>query len=87
MAKKKQFADDLDQGKNAEQEKEAQSINQYDSLHDKWNDIQDAYIKKYPELETEELFFEGGGFEGLLEKISEIREKPVKEIRTEIENW
>lgn len=62
-------------------------MNQYTTLHDKWNDIQEDYLKKHPELETEELFFEGGGFEGLLEKISEVRGKSVEDIRTEIQNW
>jgi hypothetical protein len=86
MEKKKRFADDLDKGRN-DPKGESESMNQYGSLHDKWNDIQEAYLEKYPELETEELYFEGGGFEGLLEKISEIRGKTVKEIRTEIQNW
>ncbi|HZJ18853.1 MAG TPA: hypothetical protein VFD35_00685 [Pricia sp.] len=62
-------------------------LNQYETLHDKWNDIQEEYLKKYPQLEDEDLHFESGGFEGLLEKISEIQGKPVKEIRSEIENW
>ncbi len=62
-------------------------LNQYETLHDKWNDIQEAYLRKYPQLEKENLFFESGGFEGLIEKISEIRGKSVKEIRSEIENW
>lgn len=62
-------------------------LNQYETLHDKWNGIQEEYLKKYPKLNEEELYFESGGFEGLLEKISEIRGKSVKEIRSEIENW
>ncbi len=62
-------------------------LNQYETLHDKWNDIQEAYLRKYPQLEKENLFFESGGFEGLIEKISEIRGKSVEEIRSEIENW
>ncbi|HZJ21469.1 MAG TPA: hypothetical protein VFD35_14105, partial [Pricia sp.] len=62
-------------------------LNQYETLHDKWNDIQEAYLRKYPQLKKENLFFESGGFEGLIEKISEIRGKSVEEIRSEIENW
>ena len=62
-------------------------LNQYETLHDKWNEIQEAYMQKYPQLEDEELYFESGGFDGLLAKISEIRGKPVDEIRSEIENW
>jgi hypothetical protein len=62
-------------------------LNQYEMLHDKWNDIQEAYLQKYPQLEDEELHFESGGFDGLLVRISEVRGKPVEEIRSEIENW
>jgi len=62
-------------------------LNRYGTLHDKWNDIQEEYLRKYPKLEEEDLVFESGGFEGLLEKISEIRGKAVKEIRSEIERW
>ncbi|WP_373518003.1 hypothetical protein [Pricia sp.] len=62
--------------------------NQYETLHDKWNVIQEEYLKKYPKLaEKEDLYLESVGFEGLLEKISEIRDKPIEEIRREIENW
>lgn len=87
MEKKRKFADDLDQGETHPEEESGRDINQYDSLHDKWNDIQEAYLEKHPELETEDLVFEGGGFGGLLEKIAEIQGKTVKEVRTEIETW
>ncbi|MDT7827613.1 hypothetical protein RQM65_02900 [Pricia sp. S334] len=86
MSIKRNFADDLDQG--GDPEKDGTSdLNQYGNLHDKWNDIQEEYLKKYPDLETEDLYFEGGGFEGLLERIAEVREMTVKEIRAEIRNW
>jgi hypothetical protein len=62
-------------------------LNRYETLHDKWNDIQEAYLQKYPKLEKDDLYFDSGGFEGLVERISEIRGKSVKEIRSEIENW
>jgi len=62
-------------------------LNQYETLHDKWNDIQEAYLQKYPKLEEEQLYFQSGGFEGLLKRISEIRGKSVEEIRSEIEKW
>ncbi len=87
MEKKRRFADDLDQGKDTAGNEEGSDMNQYDTLHDKWNHIQADYLEKYPALETEELYFEGGGFEGLLEKISQIRGKSTDEVRTEIENW
>lgn len=86
MAKKRHFADDLDQGDN-DPESDGKNMNHYGALPDKWNDIQEEYLKKYPELETEDLYFEGGGFEGLLEKISRLREKSVDDIRTEIRRW
>lgn len=84
---KKSFADDLDEGDKNKRSDESTDLNQYDTLHDKWNDIQENYLRKYPELDTEDLYFEGGGFEGMLEKISEIRGKSVEEIRQEISTW
>ena len=87
MEKKRHFADDLDQGHGKEKDKVEEDVNQYASLQDKWNDIQDGYLEKYPELETEELLLAGGGFEGLLESIGKILNKPVKEVREEIKNW
>lgn len=66
---------------------EEKDLNQYNSLRDKWNDIQQDYLSKYPELEALDLYYESGGFQGLLEKISSQRNKSVKEIRAEIENW
>ena len=62
-------------------------MNQYETLHDKWKVIQDEYLEKHPELDTGDFYFDSGGFEGVLEKISEIRGKPIEEIRSEIENW
>ncbi len=66
---------------------EDSDMNHYATIHDKWNDIQDEYLRKYPEVETEDLYFDSGGFEGMLEKISELRGKSIQEIRSEIENW
>jgi hypothetical protein len=60
---------------------------QYKEPADKWNAIQEEYLAKYPELDMEDLYFESGGFEGLLEKISKVRGKSVEEIRKEIINW
>lgn len=86
MTKKRHFADDLDQGGNSHQEG-SQNLNQYGNLQNKWNAIQDDYLKKYPDLETDDLYFEGGGFVGLLEKISELRGISIQEVRAEIANW
>ncbi len=61
--------------------------NQHKNLGDKWNQIQEEYFVKYPELDAEDLYFESGGFQGLLQKISEVRNEPIKEIRSEIESW
>ncbi len=63
------------------------NLNQYETLQDKWNDIQEQYLSKYPKLEVKELYYVSGGFAGLLEKISEILGKTVEEIRSEIKNW
>lgn len=62
-------------------------VNQYETLHDKWNVIKEEYMAKFPQLDTQDLVFESGGFEGLLAKISEIREKSIDDIRLEIEKW
>ncbi|MBU3025206.1 hypothetical protein Q4603_20090 [Zobellia galactanivorans] len=59
----------------------------YESLRDKWNDIQEEYLKEHPNVELGDLYFETGGFERVLEKISEVTNKTVPEIRSEIENW
>lgn len=62
-------------------------MNQFETLHRKWNEIQEEYLNNYPELETGDFYFDSGGFQGILEKISEIRGKDIEEIRSEIENW
>ncbi|MUH34592.1 hypothetical protein D9O36_01955 [Zobellia amurskyensis] len=59
----------------------------YESLRDKWNDIQEEYLKEHPNVELGDLYFETGGFERVLEKISEVTNKSVPEIHSEIENW
>ena len=61
--------------------------NQYESLRDKWGSIQDEYLDKYPELDIDDLYFESGGIEGLLEKISEVSGRSIDEIRKEIMKW
>ncbi len=61
--------------------------NQHKNLGDKWNQIQEEYLAKYSELDTEDLYFESGGFQGLLQKIGEVRNESIEEIRSEIENW
>lgn len=76
----------IDRESNVDWNDEGSDINRYDTLHDKWNDIQEEYFRKYPELEIEDLYFESGGFEGTLEKISELRGNAIEEIRSEIEN-
>ena len=87
MPKERHFADDLDQGGDPDKKEGTPDLNQYGNLHDKWNDIQEEYLTAYPDLEAEDLYFEGGGFEGLLERIAEIRGMTVKEVRTEIRDW
>ncbi len=86
MKIKRQFADDLDQGGNNHKEG-GQNLNQHGGLQNKWNAIQDDYLKKYPDLEIDDLYFEGGGFKRLLEKISELRGISIQEVRSEIANW
>lgn len=83
---KKNFADDLDSNKNNEKE-QGDNLHGTDTPHDKWNDIQDEYLKKYPEVNLEDLYFEAGGFERILEKIAEVRKLPIAEVRKEIEQW
>jgi hypothetical protein len=84
MAKERRsFADDLE---STPDDKASKGI-QYTQLEDKWNVIQEDYINAHPELDMEDLYFESGGFEGLLEKISEVRNKSVEEVRSEIQQW
>ncbi len=84
---KEGWADDVNRDNNVNWKNDDNDLNQYKEPADKWNAIQEEYISRYPELDTEDLYYESGGFEGVLEKISEIRGKSVDEIRTEIENW
>lgn len=84
---RKKFADDLDSKDHKPKNETGSDINQYETVHDKWNKIQEEYLQKYPELDAEDLFFEGGGFERVLEKISEIRGNSIEDVRTEILNW
>lgn len=84
---RRNFGDDLDQGDPIGKKSSSSDLNQYESLHDKWNDIQEEYLSEHSQLETEDLYFESGGFEGLLEKIAKVRGKTVDEIRSEIKNW
>lgn len=81
------FADDLDSGNKSADTQNNSGLNQYTELADKWNSIQEEYIAAYPDLDMEDLYFESGGFEGVLEKISKVRGKKVAEIRTELEQW
>ncbi|SDB63036.1 hypothetical protein SAMN03097699_2802 [Flavobacteriaceae bacterium MAR_2010_188] len=83
---KEHFADDL-ANQDHKHYDESTGTQNHNDLEDKWNEIQDEYIASIPELETEDLYFEGGGFNGMLQKMSEITGKSVKEIRNEIENW
>ena len=62
-------------------------LNGHESLRDKWGSIQEEYIDKYPELDIDDLYFESGGVERLLEKISTVIGKSIEEIRTEILEW
>ncbi len=84
---RRDFPDDLDSDKKSAGKETNDDLNQYTELEDKWNSIQEEYINSYPDLELEDLYFESGGFEGLLEKISKVRGKKVAEIRSEIEHW
>lgn len=84
---KRHFADDLDQGGHKASNNADADLNQYAELADKWNAIQEAYVEAYPELDVEDLYFESGGFEGILEKIAKVCKTSVKEIRTEIQKW
>ncbi len=80
------FADDLDQ-KNNEHHNASEGDKNHNDIEDKWNEIQEEYINAQPNLDTEDLYFEGGGFNGMLEKMSEKLGKSVAEIREEIQNW
>ncbi len=83
---KEDFADDLKQGRDGDGRQKSE-LNQYRELADKWNAIQEAYLDKHPELSMDDLYYEGGGFEGLIEKIAEVRGTSVDEVRKEIADW
>lgn len=86
MEDKEKFNDDLNQDNKINKEESSEGINRND-LATKWNEIQEEYIAKYKELDTQDLYFEGGGFTGMLNKMAEILGKSTDQIRTEIENW
>lgn len=83
---KEKFADDLDQ-QEREHQKESAGGKNHNDLADKWNEIQEEYIEAQPGLDTEDLYFEGGGFNGMIQKISEITGKSTDTIRKEIAEW
>lgn len=83
----KEHREDINRDSNVDWNDRGSDLNQYDTLSDKWNDIQESYFEKYPEIDKQDLFYDSGGFEGLLERISEVRDKTVEEIRKEIANW
>ena len=85
--KKRHFADDIDQRGNIDSNDTGSDLNQYNELEDKWNAIQEEYLEAYPDVEVEDLYFESGGFEGVLEKIAKIRNTTVEKVRNEIQKW
>ncbi|GGW45432.1 hypothetical protein [Arenibacter certesii] len=82
---KKDFPDDLENDNI--NNKEPRNLNQYDTPREKWNDIQEEYLKKHKEINLEDLYFEAGGFERVVEKIAEVRGISISEVRKEIEEW
>lgn len=84
--KKEHFADDLDQQEN-QHYKGDEGFKSHNNLADKWNEIQEEYMGAHPGLDTADLYFEGGGFNGMLLKISEITGKSIDAVRKEIEEW
>ena len=79
--------DKINRDYNVNWNEDISGINEYESLRDKWGSIQDEYLDRYPELDLDDLYFESGGMEGLLEKISEVGGKSIDEIRREIMQW
>ena len=84
---KEKFTDDIGKKRNKVIENENLSGPTSNDLQEKWNQIQEEYLAKYPDLDIDDLYFEGGGFNGLLEKISLETGRSIEEIKNEIEEW
>ncbi|MDX1470340.1 MAG: hypothetical protein R3213_02495 [Flavobacteriaceae bacterium] len=84
---KNKFTDSLDKGDNSSDRPDSGATKNHNLLEDKWNEIQEEYMNQHPELSTEDLYFEGGGFNGMIEKISEITGKSTDAVRKEIRDW
>lgn len=87
VPQKKKFADDLDGKPKPDESTDSGPIKNHNVLEDKWNEIQEEYIDQHPEISTADLYFDGGGFNGMIEKISEISGKSKDAIRKEIQDW
>lgn len=85
--KKYEFNDDKSLAQSHTQHEKSDDLNQFSELADKWNVIQEEYVNRYPALETADLYYESGGFHGVLKKIAEVRGISVGKVRKEIENW
>jgi hypothetical protein len=59
----------------------------YIDLEDKWYEIEDDYRERFTTLTDDDVYFEEGRFEDMLERIGRRRGKSQREIRSEIENW
>ena len=86
-ADKNKFADDIQKGKKHSDRTDSGSTKNHNQLVDKWNEIQEEYLSQHPNLSTEDLYFEGGGFNGMIEKISQETGKSKEEIKKEIRDW
>jgi hypothetical protein len=60
---------------------------EYDVLEDKWYEIEEEYRTQYSDLTDEDLYYEDGRFNEMLDNIGRRRGRTRSEIRTEIENW
>ena len=60
---------------------------EYDVLEDKWYEIEEEYRTQYSDLTDEDLYYEDGRFNEMLDNIGRRRGRTRNEIRTEIENW
>lgn len=60
---------------------------EYDTLEDKWYEIQDEYRDRYPDVTDSDVYYGEDRFGSMLENLGRRRGRIRREIQAEIENW
>ena len=60
---------------------------EYDRLMDKWYGIEDEYRAEFSTITDDDVYFEDGEFDAMMDRVGRRRGKTRREIRDEIQNW